>query len=177
MKDSDCSSMRGIVIDEMSWEPQGATGPGLVITRVKGLNSLVKWQILLFELSSKGCFQKKSALLTTSKPLTVWITTNCGTFFKRWEYQTPLPASWEICIQVKKQQLEPDMEQQTSSKSGKEYVKAVYCHPAYLTYVQSTSWEMPGWITHKLESGLLGEISITSDMQMTPSLWQKAKKN
>ena len=177
MKDSDCSSMRGIVIDEMSWEPQGATGPGLVITRVKGLNPLVKWQILLFELSSKGCFQKKSALLTTSKPLTVWITTNCGTFFKRWEYQTPLPASWEICIQVKKQQLEPDMEQQTSSKSGKEYVKAVYCHPAYLTYMQSTSWEMLDWKKHKLESRLPGEISITSDMQMTPPLWQKVKKN
>ena len=65
---------------------------------------------------------------------------------------------------------EPDMEQQTGSKSGKEYVKAVYCHPAYLTYMQSTSWEMPGWMKHKLESRLLGEISITSDMQMTPPL-------
>ena len=71
--------------------------------------------------------------------------------------------------------MELDMEQQTGSKSGKEYVKAVYCHPAYLTDTQSTSWEMPGWITHKLESGLLGEISITSDMQMTPLFWQKAK--
>ena len=66
------------------------------------------------------------------------------------------------------------MEQQTGSKSGKEYVKAVYCHPASLTYMQSTSFEMPGWMKHKLESGLL-EISITSDMQMTPPLWQKAK--
>ena len=64
------------------------------------------------------------------KPLTVWITTNCGKFFKRWEYQTTLPASWEICIQVK-QQLELVMEQQTGSKSGKEYVKAVYCRPAF----------------------------------------------
>ena len=71
------------------------------------------------------------------KPLTVWITTNCGKVFKRWEYQTTWPVSWEICIQVKKQQLEPDMEQQTGSKVGKEYIKAVYCHPAYLTYVQS----------------------------------------
>ena len=69
------------------------------------------------------------------------------------------------------------MEQQTGSKLGKEYVKAVYCHPAYLTYMQSTSYEMPGWMTHKLESRLQGEISITSDMQMTPHLWQKAKKN
>ena len=80
-------------------------------------------------------------------------------------------------MQVRKQQLELDKEQQTGSKSGKEYVKAVYCHPAYLTYIQSTSWEMPGWIKHKLESRLLEEISITSDMQMTPSLRQKAKKN
>ena len=80
-------------------------------------------------------------------------------------------------MQVKNQQLEPDMEQQTGSKSGKEYVKAVYCHPAYLTYMQSTSCEMSGWIKRKLESRLLGEISNTSDMQMTPPLWQKVKKN
>ena len=66
------------------------------------------------------------------------------------------------------------MEQQTGSKLGKEYVKAVYCHPAYLTYVQSTSCEMVGWKKHKLESRLLGEMSITSGMQMTPPLWQKA---
>ena len=108
------------------------------------------------------------ALLTTPKPLTVWITTNYGKFLKRWEYQTTWAASWEICMQVKKQQLELDMEQQTGSKLGKEYVKAVYCHPAYLTYMQSTSWEMLGWMKHKLESRLPGEISTTSDMQMTP---------
>ena len=71
-------------------------------------------------------------------------------------------------MQVKKQQLEPDMEQQTGSKSGKEYVKTVYGHPAYLAYIQSTSCEMLAWMTHKLESRLPGEISITSDMQMTP---------
>ena len=80
-------------------------------------------------------------------------------------------------MQVKKQQLEPDMEQQTGSKLGKEYIKAEYCHPAYLTYMHSTSYEMLGWMKHKLESRFLGEISITSDMQMTPSLWQKANKN
>ena len=80
-------------------------------------------------------------------------------------------------MQVRKQQLELDMEQQTGSKSGKEYVKAVYCHPAYLTYLKSISCEMLGWMKHKLGSRLLGEISITSDMQMTPPLWQKAKKN
>ena len=80
-------------------------------------------------------------------------------------------------MQVKKQQLEQYMEQQTGSKSGKEYVKAVHCHPAYLTYMQSTSCEMPGCMKHKLQSRLLGELSITSDMQMTPPLWQKVKKN
>ena len=77
-------------------------------------------------------------------------------------------------MQVKKQQLEPDMES-TGSKLGKEYIKAVYRHPAYLTYIQSTSWEMLGWMMHKLESRLLGEISITSDMQMTQPLWQKGR--
>ena len=104
-----------------------------------------------------------SALLTMPKPLTVWITIKCGKFFKRWEYQTTWPASWEICMQIRKQQLELDMKKHTGSKSGKEYVKAIYCHPAYLTYIQSTSWEMLGWMKHKLESRLLGEISITSE--------------
>ena len=90
-----------------------------------------------------------------------------------WEYQTTLPDSWEICMQVKKQQLELDMEQQTGSKLGKEYVKAVYCHPAYLTSMQSTSCEMLGWMNHKLELRFPGEISITSDTQMIPhtTLW------
>ena len=86
-------------------------------------------------------------------------------------------APWEICIQVRKQQLELDMEQQTGSSSGKEYIKVVYCHPAYLTYIQGTLWETLGWMKHKLESRLLGEISITSDIQITPPLWQKANKN
>ena len=85
-----------------------------------------------------------STLLTTPKLLTVWITKNCGKFLKRWEHQTTLPASWATYMQVKKQQLELDMEQQSGSKLGKEYVKAVYCHPAYLTYMQSTSWETLG---------------------------------
>ena len=89
--------------------------------------------------------------------------------------QTSLPTSWEICMQVKKQQLELDMEKQTGSKLGKEYIKALYIHPAYLTSMQSISWEMLGWMQCKLESRLLREISITSDMHMTPPLWQKAK--
>ena len=71
---------------------------------------------------------------------------------------------------------EPDMQKRTGSKLGKEYIKAVYCHPVYLTYMQSTSWKMPGRMKHKLESRLPGEISIASDTQMTP-LWQKVKKN
>ena len=107
------------------------------------------------------------ASLTTLKPLTVWFTTNRGKFLKWWEYQATLPAFWETCVQVKKQQLEPDIE----------YVNAVYCHPAYLTYMQSTSWKILGWMKHKLESRLPGEISITSGMQMISSLWQKEKKN
>ena len=78
-------------------------------------------------------------------------------------------------MQVRKQQLELDMEQQTGSMSGKEYIKAVYCYPAYLTYMQNISCEMLGWIKLKLESRLPGEISITSDTQMTPPLRQKAK--
>ena len=78
-------------------------------------------------------------------------------------------------MQVKKQQLKPDMEQRTSYKLGKEYIKAVYCHPAYLTYMQSTSCKMPDWMKHKLVSRFLGEISIMSDMQMTSPLRQKVK--
>ena len=153
-------------------------------------------------------FQKYPALLTMLKPLTVWITTNCG---KRWKYQTTLPVSWESCIQDRKQQLELVMEKWTSSKSRKEYVKAVNCHPVYFAYLtcvpetamathfstlawkipwmegpgglqsmgslgvghdwsdlaaaaaaatcmQSTSWKMPGWMIHKLEWRLPGEI-------------------
>ena len=79
-------------------------------------------------------------------------------------------------MQVKKQQLEMDMEQWTGSKLGKKYIRAVYCHPVYLTLMQGTSYEMPAWMKQKLELRLLGEI-ITSDMQMAPLLWQKAKKN
>ena len=92
--------------------------------------------------------------------------------------QTTWPVSWEICMQVNKQQLDLDMEQPTGSKSGKEYIKAIFCHPAHLTSMQNTSWEMLDWMKHKLESRFPGEISITSDMQMTtPPLWHKVKKN
>ena len=111
------------------------------------------------------------------KPLTVWITTNYGKFLNRWEYQTTLPASYETYMQVNKQQSEPDIEQQTSSKLGKEYIKAVYCHPAYLPYMKSASCEILIWMKHRVKSRLQGEISITSYMQMTPLLWHKVKMN
>ena len=97
-----------------------------------------------------------SALLTMPKPLTVWMTVNGGKFWKRWEYQTICPASLETSMQVRKQQIELDMEQQTGSKKEKEYIKAVYCHIAYLIFIQSASWEMLGWRKHKLESKLPG---------------------
>ena len=93
-----------------------------------------------------------------ARSLTVWINTNFGKLLKRWEYQTTWPAFWEIVMQVKKQQLELDMEQHTGPKSGKEYIKSIYCHPAYLTYMQSTSCEMPCWMNHKLGLRLTGDI-------------------
>ena len=107
-----------------------------------------------------------SASLPTLKPLTMWITTNCGKFLKRWECQITLVASWETCMQVKKQQLEQDMEQWTGSKLGKEDEKAVYCHPIYLTSMQSTSCKMSNWLNRKLESRSSGEILVTSNMQL-----------
>ena len=125
-------------------------------------------------------FQKNitsATSLTILKPLTVWITTNCGKFFKRWECQTTFPASFETCMQIKKQQLEPDTEQWTGSKLGKEYVKIVILSPVCLISMQNTSCKMSDWMKHKLESRLQGDISITSDKQMTPPLWQNVKRN
>ena len=101
----------------------------------------IYWIIRMQENSRKTF---ASASLTMLKPLTMWITTNREKFLKRWEYQSILPISWEICMQVKKQQLELKTEQQTGSKLGKDYVKAIYCHPAYLAYIQSTSCEISG---------------------------------
>ena len=106
----------------------------------------------------------------------MWITVNCRKFWKRWKYQITLSASWEVYMQFNKQQLEPNMEQ-TGSKLGKELVKAVYCNPVYLTYMQSTSREVLGWMKCKLKSRFPGEISIISGMQMTPLLWQKEERN
>ena len=89
--------------------------------------------------------------------------------FQERKYQITLSVSWEICMQVKKQQLVPDMEKRTGSKLGKEYIKAIYSHPAYLTSRQSTSHEMPSLLKHRLESRFPGVISIISDMQMAES--------
>ena len=142
----------------------------------KGRNQIanIRWIIKKtreFQKNIYFCF------INHSKAFDVWITTNCGKFLKKWEYQATWPATWEICMQVRKQQLELDMEQQTDFKLGKEYVTAVYCHSGYLIYMQSTSYEMPGWMKHKLEPRFLGEISITSDTQMSLPLWRKAKRN
>ena len=106
--------------------------------------------------------RKTSTSLTMLKHLNVWITTKCGKLFKRWEeYQTTLPASWEALYEkpsFKKEQLKLDMKQWTGSKLEKQYIKAVYCHPANLPSMQSTSCKMLGWMKHKLESRLPGEI-------------------
>ena len=117
-----------------------------------------------------------SALLTMPKPLTVWTTTNCGKFWKRWEYHTTWPASWEICLEVKKQQLELDMEQQTGSKSDRSSSRLYFvtllikllcrAHHEKRWAGGSTNWNQG-----------CQEKSITSDMQITPLLWQKTKKN
>ena len=118
--------------------------------------------------------RKTSASLTMLKLLTVQIIRNWK-ILKEIGILDHLTCLLRIYMQVKKKQLEPDMEQQTGSKLGKEYVKAVYCHPAYLIYMQSTSCKMLGWMKHKLESRLLEEISITSDMQMTPPYGRKRR--
>ena len=137
----------------MNWEPPDVQAGFRKARGARDQIANIRW---IIEKPRK--FQNNIASLTTLKPLTVCITTNCGKFLKRWEYQTTRPASWETCMQVKKQMWELDREQWTGSKLGKEYVKAVYCHPAYLTYMQSTSCEMLGWMKYKLEfSRLPGE--------------------
>jgi len=120
----------------------------------------------------QGSFRKTSTSvsLTTRKPLIVWITRN-------WKIlkEMGIPEHLTCLLRnlyASQEELEPDMEQQTGSKVGKKYIKAVYYCPTYLTFMQSTSWKMLGWIKLKLESRLPGEIFITSDMQMTPPLGQ-----
>ena len=100
------------------------------------------------------------------KPLREWIMTNCEKLLETWEYQTILPVSWETCLQVKKQQLEPCKKQLIGSGLRKEYDRAVCCHPIYLTYMLSTPWEMPGWMSYKLVSREAEETSTTLDMQI-----------
>ena len=115
-----------------------------------------------------------SALLTMPTPLTVWITTNCGKFWNKWEYQTTWPASWEICMQVKKQVRTGDGTMHLF-QIGKGVHQGCILSPC-LFNLKSTSCDVPDWVNHKLESRLQREISATSDMQMTPTLWQKAKR-
>ena len=118
-----------------------------------------------------------SVLLTMPKLLTVWITINCGKFWRRWEYKTTWPASWETCMQVKKQQLVRTGHGTTDwFQIGKAVRQGSILSPwIFNFYAEYTSREMLGWKKHKLESRLPGEISITSDMQMTPPLLQKLK--
>ena len=120
----------------------------------------IKFPTSAGSLKKQESFRKTStsALVTMPKPLIVWITTNCGKFLKQWEYHAMLPASWEICMQVKKQQLGMDMKQQVLN--WERLFKAVYCHPVYSTYMHSTSYKMPHWMKHILESRLQGKISI-----------------
>ena len=125
------------------------------------VGSLKKWE------SSR--ITSTSALLTTPKPLPVGLTNKLWKVLQEMGIPDYLTSSWEICMQVKEQQLEPEWYNRLVS--NREYLKAMYCHPPYLTYMQSTAWEMLDWTKHKLESRLPGEISITSDMQMTPPLW------
>ena len=148
------------------------------------MNLFAKWQRshcqnTLDDRKSKRIPEKniEFCFLTMLKPLTVWIMTNCGTFLKKWEYQTTLSASWETCMPIKKQQFELDMEQETGWKLGKEYVKAVYYNPVYLTSMQCTSCKIPSCMKHKLESRLLGEISTASNIQMKVPCCQKVKRN
>ena len=122
-------------------------------------------------------FRKTSPSLTTLRPLNVWITKNWGKLSKRWEYQTTLPVSWETSMQVRKQQLEPDIEQQTGWKLGKEYSKSVYCHLAYLTYMQNAIMWNVRLDEAQPESRWLGDISMTSDIQMILPIQQKVKRN
>ena len=145
-------------------------------SRTKDQIANIRW---IFEKARESQKNIYFCFIDMPKPLTVWITRNCGKFWNRWEYQTIWPASWEICMQVKKLLLELDMGQGTGSKLEKEYIKPVYCHPAYSTYMQSTSCEMLGWTKHKLKSQLVGEILITSDVQMIPPYgrkWRRTKE-
>ena len=120
------------------------------------------------------CFTRLCQFQVYSK--VIWLHTYIYIFFPTlFHYSLWQDIAKPVC-RSKTQQLEPDMEQQTGSKLGKEYVKAVYCHPAYLSYLQSTSCEMMGWMKQKLESTMKGEISTTSDMQMTSPLWQKWRR-
>ena len=142
---------------------RGLLGSGIQLSHVTFQIWIVSQLIISLKMKRISIIYWQSASLTMLKPWIVWITTNCGQFFKRWEYQTTLLPFLESCMQVKKQHFEPDMEKQIGSKLEKEYVKAVYCHPAYLTSMQSTSCKMPGCMNHRLL-----ELRLPEDTQMIP---------
>ena len=131
----------------------------------KGRGTKVQIANILWMIEKAREFQKNICFIDYAKAF------DCVDHSKLWKilwemgYQTTSPASFITCLNIKKQQFEPDMEQQTGSKLGKEYIKAVYCHPAYLIYMQCISCKMLDWVIHKLESSLPAEISATSDMQ------------
>ena len=134
---------------------------------------ILEWVAFPFSRGSSQPRDRTQVSRTAGKFYTSWA--NCGKFLKRWEYQNTSPVSWKTCMRVKQQHFEPYMEQQTHLNLGKEFKtgKAAYCHPAYLTYMKSTSCKILSWMNHKLESTLPGEISTTSDMQMIPSKGKK----
>ena len=143
------------------------------------------WITVLYTWNMYFTSSTPSVLLTIPKPLTMWITMNCGKLLKR-GISDHLTCLLRNLYAGQEQLLELDMEQQTGSKSGKEYIKAVYCHPAYLIYMQRTSCEMPGWMKDKLESRLQGEMSITwhadditlmaESEEELKSIWMKVKE-
>ena len=147
-----------------------------------GLEKAEELKIKLPTFAGSGRKQRNSRKISTSvsstmqKPLSTW-SINCGKLLKRWEYQTTLPVSWETCMWVKRQHLKLHMERLIGSGWRTEYDRAVCCYPVYLAYMLSTPWEMPGWMSYKLESRQAGETSTISDMQMIPLYWQKAKRN
>ena len=136
-------------------------------------------KVLIFVGSQNSREISTSASLTTLKPLPVWITTNSGKLIKRREYQIMLPITWKTCMQVKRKQLGWDMEQQTGSKLGKEYIRAVYCHPANLTFMQTTWCKMPSQMKHKMESRILTEYQQSQTCRWYHSngrKWRGAKE-
>ena len=166
------------LFNSMDYSPSGFSVNEFLQARILECHALLQGSFcssLYLSFSLKVPQRYKSLLvLTMPKPLTVWITINWGKFWKRWEYKSTWPASWEICMQVKRQQLETDMDW---FPIGKGVCQGCILSPCLFNLYAEYIMRNVGWMKHKLESKLLEEISIISDMQMTPPLWQKVKKN